>query len=312
MAQSRFGALRSDIMLLVTALIWGSAFVAQDIGADYLPPFSFNTIRLFVGGIVLLPVILLSDRLGIGRKPQSAKERRDLLIGGVLCGLCLSAASNLQQIGINADTSAGKAGFITAMYIVLVPVISLFLGKKSRAEIWISIAIAVVGLYLLCVKQGFSVEIGDIFLMLCALCYAFHILIVGHFSKITDGVRLSCLQFFVAGLSGLPFLLMEAPAVSAVFDAKWSILYAGVMSCGVGYTLQILAQRRADPTVASLLMSMESAFSVLIGWIILGETLTARELVGCALILCAVVLSQLPPAVWGRLFPRRKEKTDEQ
>ncbi len=302
------GAIRSNIMLIITALIWGSAFVAQYIGSSTLEPFSFNSVRMLIGGIVLLPVILLSDKLGISHPPQSAKDKRDLLLGGVLCGVVLCAASNLQQFGIG-ETTAGKAGFITAMYIVLVPLISLFLGQKSGLTLWISVAVAAVGLYLLCVKENFTVNHGDFLIMLCAVCYAFHILLISHFSSRVDGVRMSCIQFWVAGIVGLPgMFLFETPTFAAIFDCRWALLYAGVLSCGVGYTLQILAQRDADPTVASLLMSLESVFSVLSGWIVLGDVLSPKEAIGCVLIFAAVILAQLPPSFWHRFSCFKKEK----
>lgn len=298
MPNRKFAMLRSNIMLVITALIWGSAFVAQYIGSSTLEPFSFNTTRMIIGSVVLLPVILLSDKLGIGHKPQNKQERKLLWQGGIACGVVMFFASNLQQIGIGY-TTAGKAGFITAMYVVLVPVLQLFFGRRSKPIIWIGVTVSVVGLYLLCVKGDFSVNIGDLMILACAFCYAIHILVISRFSSLVDGVRMSCIQFAVASLIGLPFMLfLEQPAWSAVWECRYALLYAGVLSCGVAYTLQILAQRDADPTVASLLMSLESVFAVLSDWIVLHRVLSTSEVIGAALIFCAVILAQLPDSLF--------------
>ena len=217
------------------------------------------------------------------------------MTGGIACGILLCIASNLQQFGI-MYTSVGKAGFITAMYIVIVPVLGIFLGKKAGAKIWCGVVIAVAGLYLLCMTEsGFSIQKGDLLLMLCALIFSLHILTIDHFSPMVDGVKMSCIQFFTSGiLSGIGMLLTETPRMTEILAAWMPILYAGVMSCGVAYTLQIIGQKGMNPTVASLILSLESVISVIAGWIILHETLSVKEMIGCVLMFAAIILVQLP------------------
>ena len=287
--------LKNNAMLLLTALIWGCAFVAQSVGMDYVGPFTFNAVRSLIGAAVLVPVIFLMDRLeGKDGKRKKKSDGKTLLLGGVSCGIALGIASSLQQIGIQY-TTVGKAGFITAMYIVIVPLLGIFAGKKIRPVIGFCVAAAVVGLYFLCMTDGFSLSIGDFMVLLCAVAFAVHILIIDHFSPLVDGVRMSAIQFLVAGLMcSVPMLLWEQPDPGVVLTAWAPILYAGVLSCGVAYTLQILGQKGADPTVASLLLSLESVFSVLAGWVILGQALSARELFGCVLMFGAIILAQLP------------------
>ncbi|MCD7831964.1 MAG: DMT family transporter [Firmicutes bacterium] len=291
--------MKSNLLLLLTAFIWGSAFVAQSVGMDYIGPFTFNSVRNFMGGIVLLPVICMR------RKKQRAKsavekigtetrELKTLIIGGICCGAVLAAASSLQQIGL-IYTGAGKAGFITALYILIVPVIGLFLGKKAGKKIWVCVALAVFGMYFLCITEEFSIANGDIFLLLSAVAFSVHILVIDYFSPKTDGVCLFCIQFFTAGvLCAVPMILIEQPAAAEIAAAWLPLVYAGVLSSGVGYTLQIVAQKHTNPTVASLLMSMESVFSVLTGWAVLEERLSTREGFGCVLVFAAVILAQLP------------------
>lgn len=306
-------SLRNPLMLLLTAVIWGVAFVAQSVGMEYIGPFTFNCVRCLIGGVVLIPCIWILGRVrgsetvsgteesekraGKNGKTERAyrkNERRILLTGGLCCGLALFVASNLQQFGIQY-TSVGKAGFITAMYIVLVPVLSVFLKKKIGLKVWISVALAVVGLYLLCITEGFSVGLGDLLVLLCAFVFAVHILVIDYFSPKTDGVRLSCIQFLVCGvLSGICMMIAEQPDMGAILQAWMPVLYAGVMSCGVAYTLQIIGQKGMDPTVASLILSLESVVSVLAGWALLGQSLSARELFGCVLMFGAIILAQLP------------------
>ncbi|MCD7715359.1 MAG: DMT family transporter [Lachnospiraceae bacterium] len=315
-------SVRSSLTLLLTAMIWGVAFVAQSVGMDYVEPFTFSFTRCILGGLVLIPCIALMDRQKTRQEREQIKaNRRTLLdgeprrselpdgngaacvrherrcrtmVGGVCCGIALCVASNLQQIGIQY-TTVGKAGFITALYIVLVPVIEIFLGKKSGIRTWISVVIAVAGLYLLCITDGFSIGTGDILILLCALAFSVHILIIDYFSPKVDGVRMSCIQFFVCGiLSGIAMLIFETPSVSAVIQAWLPIGYAGILSCGVAYTLQIIGQKGTDPTVASLILSLESVVSVLSGWLILHQSLSRKELLGCVLMFLAIILVQLP------------------
>ena len=293
------------MLLLLTAAIWGVAFVAQSVGMDYVGPFTFNTVRSLLGGIVLIPCIVLLKRINVGSKDTAgaaehasgypAGQRKVLLTGGVACGVLLCIASNLQQFGI-MYTSVGKSGFITAMYIVLVPVLGIFLKKKAGIKIWCSVAIAVGGLYLLCMTDsGFSIQKGDLLLLLGAVIFSFHILTIDYFSPKVDGVKMSCIQFFTCGiLSMVCMFLFEQPQIGAILQAWMPIVYAGVLSCGVAYTLQIVGQKGMNPTVASLILSMESVISVIAGWLILHQRLSGRELLGCVLMFAAIILVQLP------------------
>lgn len=285
--------LRSGLLLFTTALIWGVAFVAQSAGMDYVGPFTFNAVRSIIGGFVLIPCIWFLNR-GKARPESTPQSRRDLLLGGVLCGVFLAVASSFQQFGIQF-TSVGKAGFITALYILLVPLLGLLFGRRPGWKIWLAVAVATAGMYLLCVKDGFSIGFGDLLVMVCALLFAVHILIIDYFSPRADGVKMSCIQFFTCGLlCTVGMLLFEKPSLPQILDAWAPILYAGVMSCGVAYTLQIVGQRDADPTVASLILSLESVVSVLAGWLLLHQSLSLRELGGCALVFCAIIFAQLP------------------
>lgn len=297
--------IRNSFLLVITALIWGIAFVAQSEGGNTVGPYTFNCLRSIIGGFILIPVIFILDKMGMtSRKPTTPKDKRTLLIGGITCGVALCLASNVQQLGLYYGTSAGKAGFLTACYILLVPILGLFLHKKCGLNIWFGVAITLVGLYLLCMNGSMSLRFSDILLMICALIFAFHILIIDHFSPLVDGVRMSCIQFFVCGiLTAIPMFLCDMqhsiaginawfPSLAS-FDAWITILYAGVLSCGVGYTLQIVGQEGLNPTVASLIMSLESVFSVIAGWLILGETMGSRELTGCAMIFIAIILAQI-------------------
>lgn len=295
---------RNSFLLLLTAIIWGSAFVAQSVGMEHVEPFTFTFTRSIIGGVVLIPVIILL------RKTDSAAMRRDSQgkdvagikgitkyewLGGICCGVALCAASNFQQIGM-LHTTVGKAGFITALYVVIVPILGLFLRKRVPALIWFCVVLSVAGLYLLCMPKGaFSLAQGDVLVLICALLFSFHILIIDYFSPKGDGVVISCIQFFVCGiLSGIIMLFVENPTFANIMDAKWSILYAGALSSGVAYTLQVVAQKGVNPTVASLILCLESVVAVLAGWIILGDKLTSRELAGCILMFVAIVLAQLP------------------
>lgn len=302
MNASRF---RNSCLLVLTALIWGVAFVAQSEGGDAVGPFSFNCIRSLIGSAVLLPVIAFFDRLQVTRRPESPEKKRTLIFGGICCGTVLAIASNLQQAGLSAGASAGKAGFLTACYIILVPLLGLFFRKKCHWNVWVGVFFALIGLYLLCVRESLRPERSDILLLLCALFFSFHILVVDHFSPLVDGVRLSCIQFFVSGLiTAVPMLLMECGHTSASWNSwmtgfctlqAWiPILYAGVCSCGIAYTLQIIGQQNVDPTIASLLMSLESVFSVLAGFVLLGQKLSLSEIIGCILVFTAIIFAQLP------------------
>lgn len=291
--------MRGNLMLLLTALIWGTAFVAQSAGMDHVQPFTYNGIRTLIGGLVLIPVIVFFDRIKPAAQRLSIEEQRlvnkNSVIGGVCCGVVLCVASCFQQFGVSM-TTAGKAGFITALYIVIVPLMGVFIKKKIPKIIWLCVAIAVAGFYLLCVKEGFSVSTGDLLVLCCAFFFSIHIMVIDHFTAgKVDGVRMSCVQFLVAGILAIVLMfLFEEPTLASVWNARVSILYAGVMSCGVAYTLQILGQKDTDPTTATLLMSLESVFAALSGWALLNESLSVKELFGCALVFAAVILAQIP------------------
>ena len=292
--------MKNNALLVLTALIWGCAFVAQSVGMDYVGPFTFNMARFLIGAIVLLPVIWFMDRQKAAEKSDAPKDtgadgdRKTLIIGGICCGTALAVASSLQQWGI-LFTTVGKAGFITAMYIVIVPLLGVFIGKKVRPLIIACVAIAVVGFYFLCMTESLRLGLGDFLVLLCAIAFSIHILVIDHFSPKVDGVKMSAIQFLTAAiLSAVPTLMWERPVFMEIFQAWQPVLYAGVMSCGVAYTLQIVAQKNADPTVASLLLSLESVFSALAGWVLLGQGLSLKELFGCVLIFCAIILAQLP------------------
>ena len=302
-------SIKNTGMLFLAALIWGFAFVAQSAGMEYVGPFTFNAVRCVIGSLVLVPVALLykpEESNGDGTKKSTRVEdetvkgswfsrNKTLLLGGVSCGIFLGVATNLQQIGI-MTTSVGKAGFLTALYIVLVPIAGLFFKKKCPATVWIGVVCSFAGLYLLCMTGGsFSLATGDLLLLGCAVVFTGHILVIDYFAPKVNGVWMSCIQFLTAGIiSAIPMLFTENPTREGIFAAKLPILYAGVMSCGVAYTLQILGQKNYNPTVAVLILSLESCFSVLGGFLILHETLTARELCGCALMFAAIILAQLP------------------
>ena len=289
--------IQHSLLLLLTAVIWGTAFVAQSVGMDYVGPFTFLCTRSFIGGAALLPVIAFLDRQKSeeARLQEKKPENKKILIkGGILCGLALCFASAFQQYGI-LFTTVGKAGFITAFYIILVPIVGLLFGKRCGVSVWIGVILALGGLYCLCITETFRIGTGDILVFICAFLFTAHILIIDHFSPYVDGVKMSCIQFFVCGIvAGIGMLLFEQPDIRDVLRAWQSILYAGLLSSGVGYTLQIVGQKGLNPTVASLIMSLESVVSVLAGLIILHQTLSGREVLGCVLMFAAIVLAQLP------------------
>ncbi len=291
------------ILLLLAALIWGVAFVAQSVGMDYMGPFTFNGARFLMGSAVLVPVILFrrkkADPAG-GRQVRTdrsgAKENagKAALMGGVCCGLALCPAALFQQFGI-LYTTVGKAGFITTLYIILVPLAGIFMKKTPSSRIWTGAALAAFGFYLLCIKEGFSLSRGDALVFIGSVLFTVHILVIDHFSPKADGVELSCIQFLTAGvISSVLAFVFEKPELSALAEGIIPLAYAGILSSGVAYTLQVIGQRDTDPAVASLLLSMESVFSVLAGWMLLGQALSARELMGCTLVFGAVILVQLP------------------
>jgi drug/metabolite transporter (DMT)-like permease len=287
--------IRANLLLLLTALIWGAAFVSQRVSMDYIGPFTFLCSRSLLGGVVLLPLIAVFSGKIRGEAPVPGAGRQ-LILGGVLCGAALFVASALQQIGIQY-TSVGKAGFLTAMYIVLIPLSGIFLRRRIGFRVFSAVAVAMAGMYFLCLHGNGLERInrGDLLELFCALCFTVHILVVDRFAGRVDGVKMSCIQFFVCGaLSFVCMLVFETPSWSDILAAWLPIAYAGVMSSGVGYTLQIIAQKDTDPTVASLLMSLEAVFSLIAGWLILGQRLSGWELLGCGLMFAAIVWVQLP------------------
>ncbi|MBO5561637.1 MAG: DMT family transporter [Firmicutes bacterium] len=285
--------LTGSFMLLLTAFIWGTAFVAQSKGMDYIGPFTFNFVRSVIAGIVLIPIIVLFKKAEKNKKQNISLKQT--LIGGIACGVMLCLGSAFQQSGI-VLTTAGKAGFITALYIVIVPVLEFIIYKRASGRIWLCVFIAVCGFYLLCIKENFTIGKGDLLVLVCALCFAGHIMVIDIFAaKNTDGMIMSCIQFFTAAVIFLLFMyVLERPDIKSIINAWRPIMYAGVMSSCIGYTLQILGQRRTPPAAATLLMSLESVFAALSGWLILGEKMLPKELTGCVLVFAAVILAQLP------------------
>ena len=282
-------------MLLSASLIWGVAFVAQSAGMQYVGPYTFTAVRSVLAAIGLGILIFVLDRTNMKSKNN---DKKVLWRAGIILGVVMTIASNLQQIGL-VTTSAGKAGFITSLYIVLVPVFGLFLKRHPHPMLWVSVLIALVGLYFLSIRGDFSMSQGDLLVLASAVAFTFQILLVDHYSPKVDIIRLNCIQFSVmAILSFVPMMVLEQPKIGAISDAWLPIVYAGLFSgCGA-YTLQMLGQRRVEPTTASLLLSPENVFSALAGWVILGQKLTARELLGCALVFIAIISSQLPWRKW--------------
>ncbi|MCD8019977.1 MAG: DMT family transporter [Clostridiales bacterium] len=320
--------IKNIILLFLTALIWGVAFVAQSVSMDYIQPLTFIFLRSLIGGLVLIPVIAIFDRMshvdhvaakdknnmaaskGFSddtmddspeadiRLPERKKtpwwKDKSLLKGGFACGICLFVANCFQQTGIQY-TTVGKAGFITAFYIIIVPLLGIFLKRKCGVLTWITVGIALVGLYFLCINEELHIQSGDFLILLSALCFAAHIMVVDYFVRFVDGLKMSCIQFLTGAVfAGIGMLLLEEPQISMIIQAAGPILYTGVMSTGVGYTLQIIGQKGVNPTIAALILSLESVFSALSGFVILHQILSVRELIGCALMFTAIILAQLP------------------
>lgn len=296
---------KNAFLLFMAAFIWGIAFVAQSSAAAYIRPFTFNGIRCLIGGLTLLPLVFimqfqkrktlpLGESFGENRL-FSPEDLKNGLTGGLCCGICLCLGSTLQQFGIE-QTTVGKAGFITALYIVFVPIVNtLFLRKKIALPVALSVILGLAGLFLLCMSEQFSIGKGDFYVLLCSFAFTAHILVIDHFSAKADGVLLSCIQFLTCGIISLPFIFfMEKPQWNQIFSAKIPILYAGILSCGVAYTLQIVGQKNTNPTIASLILSLESVVSVLAGWILLKQTLSGREIAGCIVMFAAIIIAQLP------------------
>ena len=301
----KYNQMRQVVFPILAAFIWGTAFVAQDLCADSIGAFAFNATRYFIAVLALLVVILISDKVKKNKPTLTAQEKKaankQLWLGGLCCGAALAIASNFQQAGLVAGTDAGKAGFITALNVVLVPVFGLFFKRKVSLPTWIAVVLSVVALYLLCIKGDFSLAPGDLLVLVCAVCFAVHILVIDHFTAYCDGVKLSCLQFLFAGIiSTICMFIFEDVDFAAILSCALPLLYVGIFSCGVGYTLQILAQKDSNPTVVTILLSLESVFAVIAGAIILKQQMTVREYIGCAIMFAAVILAQVQ-------FPTRQK-----
>lgn len=307
--------IKKSLMLLLTALIWGTAFVAQSKGMDYVEPFTYCGIRMLIGGLVLLPVIKIMDkRKTIEEKNRDKANKKTLILGGLCCGVIIFVAGSFQQIGLQY-TTVGKASFITALYIVIVPTLGIFLKKKVPINVTISVIIAVFGFYLLCINGKTRIETSDLLMLFCAFVFSLHILAIDYFSPKVDCVKLSCFQFFTCGIiSIIVMFIFEHPDLSGIWAAKGTILYTGILSCGVAYTLQIVAQKDLNPAIASLIMSLESVFGAIAGYIILGDSFTHKELIGCIVVFLAVILAQIPNASNLRISSNNlkiEEKTTE-
>jgi drug/metabolite transporter (DMT)-like permease len=286
--------IRGILLLLLTAFIWGTAFVAQSVGMNHTGPLTFIAVRFLIGSVSLLPVIYAKSLFEghRGEKVKNPDEVCLLVKGGVLCGIVLFVCGTFQQVGIQY-TTVGKSGFITTLYIVIVPIFELFLGKRARWHIWCCIALAIAGMYLLCVNESVSVNKGDVYTLFCAVTYAVHILLLDRCAPLVDGVKFSCIQFFLCGaIAFVAAFIFEIPEWSAITSALVPLLYAGVLSSGVAYTLQVLAQRDVNPVAASLVMSLESVFAALTGWMVLSELLTMKEIAGCVMIFAANIIAQ--------------------
>ena len=298
---------RGNLLLLLASLIWGTAFVAQSVGMEHIGPFTFMAARSIIGALSLVPVILLQNarKQPMGQPVKmSAGSKRSLLRGGILCGLLLTVAANLQQAAL-LYTTTGKAGFLTALYILLVPIAGIFMGRRVVPAVWLAIAVAAIGLYLLSVQSSLTIDPADLLLIACAFVFTGHILAVDHYSPKVSGVALSCLQFLVAGLlSSVMMFLFESPSVPDLLASALPLLYVGVLSSGVAYTLQIMGQRLTTPAVASLIMSGEAIFALVGGMLILGERMTGREALGSALMFIAIIGAQLAQ------IPKKEKKLE--
>lgn len=291
---------KGELYLLLAAIIWGSAFIFQKMGMDYIGPFTFGIFRFTLGALALLPVIWIHSALNKRKKERKEAitpfSDKQLIIGSLLCGLANFVAGSLQQVGL-VYTTAGKAGFITSMDIVIVPLLLLFLKKKVPFLTWVGIAIAAFGLYLLCITDGFTIQLGDGLVMACAVAYSFQILLIDHYSERVDVLKLSFLQFLLAGiLSAAVAVFAETIDWNAIIDCAVPILYTAILEVSVAFTLQIAGQKSTPPAVAAIIMSLESLFSAVCGALFLGEVMSGREITGCVLMLIAFIVAQIPEA----------------
>ena len=309
----KLNQIKGPLFLFLAAMVWGASFVAQDLASDSVGPFTFNGSRMFLGGLCLIPVGWIKNRGKLFGSVPTKADKKNLVLGGVVCGTVVFFAAYLQQLGIQLGTSAGKSGFITAMYVILVPLVGIFFRKKLRPAIWLCVLCAAVGMYFLCMADfsaGFSglirslsMEIGDLATFGCSICFTFHILAIDHFAPKTDGVFLSSVQFLFAGSLGLlAMFLFEAPTLEGILAAGGAILYAAVFSCGIGYTFQILGQTSTPPVIASIIMCLESVFAVLSDTIFLKTPMSLEEILGCVFMFVAIISSNLVD-----LIPQKKK-----
>lgn len=289
---------KGELLLLITAIIWGTSFISQKVAMDYVQPFTFGASRFLLGACGLVAVIMIFDKLSEKQAqktgiPLKKYSNKDLVIGGVLCGAALFVGASLQQWGI-VETTAGKAGFITALYIVIVPLLGLFMHKRVSKLTWAGVVVAIIGLYLLTIKQGFDIQRGDAIVLMGTLFWALQIVVVDKFVDRVDGLKLSCAQFVTAGImSAIAALIFETPTLGNILACSGPIIYTAFMVVGVAYTFQILGQKSTPPTVAAIIMSLESVFAVISGVIMLGETMKGREIFGCVLVFAAVIMTQI-------------------
>ena len=305
---------RNSFILFLCAVIWGSAFVAQALGMNHIGPFAFTFARSIIGGLFLLAVLPILDRITRKKINEATGEKSNpwripkVWTGGILCGIVLFVSESLQQFGL-LYTTVGKAGFLTCLYIVIVPVVGMFIGRKTGFLVWIAVVLSCLGLYYLCMPPGeFSLSLGDGLVLACAFSYTAHILVIDHYTDHVDGVRMSCIQFFVGSILGfILMMIFEPPTLEAMKAAAPAFLQSTPASAATAspYTLQIIGQRGVNPTVASLILSLESVVSVIAGWLVLSQSMNSRELLGCSLMLSAVILAQLPRSFFKRLFEGR-------
>lgn len=289
--------LKGELCLVFAALIWGSAFIFQKMGMDHIGPFTFGFFRFTLGALALLPVIFIYGKINQKRSVPAEITpfgNRTLLLGGLLCGLASFVAGSLQQMGI-VYTTAGKAGFITSMDIVIVPILLIFLKRKVGFFTWLGVALASFGLYLLCITDGFTIQLGDGLVMACAFFYSVQILLIDHYSERVDPIKLSFLQFLVSGiLSGIIMPIAETIELSSIIDCAVPILYTAILEVSLAFTLQILGQKDTPPAIAAIIMSLEAVFATICGALFLGESMSSRELTGCVLMLIAFIIAQIP------------------
>lgn len=293
---------KGELILLLTAIIWGTSFISQKLGMNYIEPFTFGASRFLLGAVALIPVILIFDALNKKKRNVKSVEEtkrefsnKDLIMGGILCGSALFLGASCQQWGI-VYTTAGKAGFITALYIVIVPLFGIFMHKKINLLTWIGVVLAVVGLFFLCIQEDFSIQRGDIVVLVGTVFWALQIIVVDVYVDKTEGIKLSFVQFVTAGiLSAIAAVIFENPDINEIIACGGPILYTAIMVVGVAYTLQIIGQKYTNPTVAAIILSMESIFAVISGAIFLNESMSAKELIGCILMFIAVIITQVEP-----------------